>query len=239
MKILVTGGASGLGKSITLKLAANKTYRLFFTYAGSSAEAAAINKEYDNTVSFKCDFRRSEDIQALLAKLDEWDVDVVVHNAFTGFEKKHFHRLAPEAFTDSFRNNVLPVIAITQKAIASFRKKRSGKIITILSSAIVNTPPSGWSEYTAAKAYLHSLSKSWAVENASFNITSNCISPSFMLTPLNSDTDERIVEEMIKQHPLKKLLTPEEVAESVCYLCTATQQINGINLLINSAESVI
>ena len=102
-----------------------------------------------------------------------------------------------------------------------------------------NTPPIGLSEYVANKAYLLSMSKSWAHENSKYNVTSNSISPSFMMTPLNKFEDERLVENMTKAHPLKTLLKEEEVAEAVSFLINASQQINGINLPINAAENVV
>ena len=123
--------------------------------------------------------------------------------------------------------------------ITLFRKKKFGKIITILTSAIINKPPLGYSEYAAVKAYIGSLSKSWASENADFNITSNCISPSFMQTNLTKDTDERTIEAIIQLTPLKKLLTTEEVAEAVSYFVSCSQHINGTNLLMNSGSDII
>ncbi|MFZ0035366.1 MAG: SDR family oxidoreductase, partial [Sedimentisphaerales bacterium] len=127
---------------------------------------------------------------------------------------------------------------ITQEAIKLFRKKKFGKIINILTSFLINKPPTGLSEYVAKKAYLLSLSKSWAVENADFNISSNCISPSFMQTELTSSMDERIVEQLIKVHPLKRLLRPEEVAESVLFFINSPQHVNGVNLVINAAQDI-
>jgi NAD(P)-dependent dehydrogenase (short-subunit alcohol dehydrogenase family) len=120
-----------------------------------------------------------------------------------------------------------------------FRKKRYGKIITVLTSYLVNRPPTGLSEYVANKAYLESLSKSWAVEGASYGITANCISPSMMRTQLTSDLDERVIEEISIRHPFGKIVTPEEVADAVSFMVSSTQQINGVNLLINGGEDVI
>ena len=69
-----------------------------------------------------------------------------------------------------------------------------------------------------------------------FNIVSNCISPDFMATSLNADEDDRIVESMIAKHPLKKLLTVDEVAEMVLFLCASSQQLNGQNITLNAAQ---
>jgi NAD(P)-dependent dehydrogenase (short-subunit alcohol dehydrogenase family) len=152
--------------------------------------------------------------------------------------KKHFHKRSPEVFLNNFTYNILPTIKITQAAIKIFRKKKFGKIITVLTSYLKNKPPVGLSEYVASKSYLRSLSNSWATENIRFNITSNTISPSFMLTSLNSNEDSRIVDNLITSLPLKKLLTVEEVSQCLAFLLTATQQINGQDFLINQGTNL-
>jgi 3-oxoacyl-[acyl-carrier protein] reductase len=238
MNILITGGASGLGEAITRLLAQDQSNKVYFTYYNSVDKALALEEEYSNVKAVKCDFRNGASILELKNKLSEFDIDALINNALTGLHKKHFHKTDPELFLSGFKNNILPTIHIVQAAINHFRKKKFGKIITILSSYIINKPPIGLSEYVATKEYLYALSKSWATENATFNITANCISPSFMQTGLTNDTDERIVEEMQKNHPLKKFLQPEEVASTVLFLLNATQQINGTNLIINAASDI-
>lgn len=238
MKILVTGGASGLGKEITSLLADKKDSVVYITYNKSVEEARAICSNHSNVHSIKCDFSNPDDLKKLTEKINEIELDILINNALGSFKKNHFHKLPPDSFVESFTNNILPVILITQNCILKFRKQKDGRIINILSSAIINTPPIGWSEYVAKKNYLLSLSKSWAVENAAFNITSNCISPSFMQTALNADIDDRLVEQMVQSHPFKKLLTPKEVADSVLFLCTCSKHINGINLVMNAAENI-
>jgi 3-oxoacyl-[acyl-carrier protein] reductase len=239
MNILITGGASGLGAAVTRVLSAESAHRVWFTFNESACQAKEIEEQYKNSSGLKCNFIDSGDVEQLIEKIEAVDIDVLIHNAMPSMTKNHFHKMGEDIFSDSFKNNVMPVIRITQAAIQIFRKKKFGKIITILSSALINKPPVGWSEYVANKAYLHSMSKSWAVENAAFKITANTISPSFMQTHLTSDTDERVVEGLVCSHPLKKLLTPEEVADAVLFFVNASQHINGTNLIINSAADVI
>lgn len=239
MNILITGGASGLGSSITRRLASDNSNSVYITYANSHEASKSLEKEFSNVKSIKCDFNHIKSIIELTERMESINPDVLINNALTGMIKKHFTKLTGEDFLSSFKLNVLPVILITQSAIQEFKKKKSGKIITILTSYLINSPPTGLSEYVANKAYLLSLSKSWANELSKFNITSNCISPSFIKTNLNKDTDERVIEEMIFQNPLKKLLTPAEIADSVAFLTTSTRHINGINLIINAATDVI
>jgi NAD(P)-dependent dehydrogenase (short-subunit alcohol dehydrogenase family) len=97
----------------------------------------------------------------------------------------------------------------------------------------------GFSEYVANKAYLHSMTKSWAVENAAFGITSNCISPSLMLTRLMSGLDKRIIENMTQEMGGKALLNETEVAGAVEFFLEASSHINGSNLVINDAKDIL
>ncbi len=239
MNILITGGASGLGESITKTLAQDSNNSIFFTYSKSEENAKKIELEFDNTSCIKCDFSDPDEVIILLPKIKELDIDVLINNAYAGsFIDTYFHKKKIEDFESDFRNNTLPTIQITQSAISHFRRKKRGKIITILTSALTNTPPLGTSSYVANKAYLQSLVKSWASENIKFNITSNSVSPSFMQTSLTADVDERIIEQMESNHPLKKLLTVEEVSETVSYLTKASQHINGVDILLNSGENI-
>lgn len=240
MNILITGGASGLGEAVTKKLASNASHKIFFTYSNSAANAKSIENEFSNCEGIKCNFKNSEEVSALAEKISVMDIDVLINNAISNpITIKHFQRTDISVFRDGFLYNVLPLIQITQKAIVHFRKKKFGKIINVLSSYVMNTPPAGLSEYVAAKSYIASLSRSWASENSKFNVTSNSVSPSFMLTNLNAETDERIVDDMKNNHPLKTLLTVEEAAESINFLVNCSQQINGINLPLNAGVNVV
>ncbi|MNF48066.1 3-oxoacyl-[acyl-carrier-protein] reductase FabG [compost metagenome] len=239
MNILVTGGASGLGEAITRILARDSDNTVYFTYSNSAANAQKIQFEFSNTVSVKCDFKNSSEVQSLVNKIDDLKLDVLINNAYCGSPiTTYFHKIPEDTFSSEFMFNIMPTILITQAVINSFRKKKKGKVITILTSFLLNTPPLGASSYVANKAYLGSLVKSWATENAKFNISSNSISPSFMQTNLTSDVDERIIEQIVNDHPLKKILTVEEVAESVLFLTNASSQINGVDIVLNAGTNI-
>jgi 3-oxoacyl-[acyl-carrier protein] reductase len=239
MNILITGGASGLGEKITEKFAANSLNKVYFTYSRSYENALLINNKYPNTVAIKCDFSCDEEVQKLVENIAQFDLDVLVNNAYTGNPvTTHYHKIPYQDFSDGFRVNILSVIAINQASINLFRKKRSGKIITILTSYLANTPPTGVSVYVALKAYLKGLTKIWATENVKFNITSNTVSPSFMLTGLTKEVDERLVEQTINNHPFKRIVSPSEVADTVFFLADTTSQINGVDILMTGGAII-
>jgi 3-oxoacyl-[acyl-carrier protein] reductase len=239
MNIVVTGGASGLGEAITRTLAKNSAHTVYFTYNGSASNATAIENEFANAKSFVCNFKDMESVSDFASIIGGLDIDILINNAYSGEPiKTYFHKIGVGEFSAEFTNNLLPTIALTQAAISGFRKKKSGKIITVLTSFLLNTPPIGSAVYVANKAYLASLVKTWASENGKFNITSNSISPSFMLSGFTKDVDERVIEQMVESHPLKKLLTMQEVADSVAYLTQASNHINGIDLVINAGANL-
>ncbi len=238
MNVLITGGSSGLGAAITRKIA-EAGHNVYFTFNASVEAAEKLVQEFPNALPIKCDFKNANDVNALKAQILTSDIDVLINNAYTGeVIKSHFHKIPPGDFLTGFTENVMPTVIITQAAISHFRKKKFGKIITILTSGLVNIPPIGSAVYNANKAYLQQLTKIWAVENARHNIVSNSVSPAFMRTTLTGDTDERVIDQIIENHPLKTLLTPEEVADSVLFLLNASQQINGLDVVLNAANSI-
>lgn len=240
MNILITGGASGLGEEITKNLLQNKNNTVYFTFNSSKENADKISCEYTNSKAINCDFNNLISVKSLCKIIPELNIEVLINNAYSGNAiNKYFHKNKIDDFTNDFLTNIIPTILITQSSISYFRKQKKGKVITILTSFLINSPPLGASQYVANKAYLKSLTKSWANENKKFNITSNSISPSFMQTNFTSNVDERIIDQIINENPLKKILSTSEVAESVNYLVNSSNHINGIDLVINSAKNII
>lgn len=239
MNILITGGSSGLGRAIAEKLALEADDNIYISYRSNALMASELEAQYRNITAFHCDFAEAESVDAFLENMELLDIDVLVNNAHAKYVQQHFHKITPERFVEDFILNVLPALRITQKAIAGFRKKKFGKIINIISSAVVNKPPVGMSLYAAQKSYMLSMSKSWATEGIRFNITSNCVSPAFMKTGLTGDYDHRTVEQLQEQHPLGRLLDIDEVADTVAYLSKASQQINGTHIVMNAGTDLL
>ena len=200
MNILVTGGSSGLGKSIVKKLCSNKKYKVYFTYNNSIENSKKICFKYSNAHGIKCDFTNKRELNEFIENFKNLNINILINNFYCWpknpllpgtFLTKNFHKIDKNVFIDEFYNNIIPTIIITQEAIKHFRKKKYGKIITVLSS-FLNSPTIGSSIYISSKNYLKGLTKVWAVENVKFNISSNTISPSFMLTPHTLKMDQRL-----------------------------------------------
>ena len=239
MRILLTGGASGLGEAITRRLARDVEHDLFFTWFRSEAAAASLAQEFPRCHPVRCDLRSADEVEELCASLETHEIDTLILNALPSFAVAHFHAHAPETARTGFLENVLPAVKLMQRAVAVFRRRKAGRVLLVLSAAMVGRPPLGYSVYAAEKAYLWALGKSVAAENAGFGIVCNAVSPGFMETPLNDSMDPRAVEAMAKSHPLRQLLRASETAEVVHFLLTATPQLNGVNIPVNAAAQML
>ena len=238
MNILITGGTSGLGKATVELLAKDADHQIYFTYLDTEVYREAANQimaAYPNTHAIDLNFCEDENVDKFCEWVKTADIDVLVNSAYVGSpQSNHFHKIKAEDFLKSFQANLIPTIKITQACVEVMRMKKFGKIINIITSYVMNLPPTGFSTYVGNKAYLEKMSDVINKEYVKFNITSNCILPEFMNTGFGN-VDERLVEQAEANHPLKKLLVPEEVAQAVKFFVEAPQQVNGVKLPINAA----
>lgn len=236
MNILITGGTSGLGKA-SVELLAKDGHHIWFSYLATEEfvmVAKTMMSKYENVKAVPLNFCDSESVDAFCDQMKGWDIDVLVNCTYVGKpQSTYFHKIAAEDFMKAFQFNIIPTVRLSQIAIEMMKKKKFGKLINIITEAIIGLPPMGYTLYAANKAYLMELSNVWNKEYTRYNITSNCILPAYMQTKF-AEVDSRILEQMEKEHPLKKLLTPEEVAQMVKFFVDATQQVNGVKLPVNA-----
>ena len=236
MNILITGGTSGLGKA-AVELLQKDGHRIYFSYL-ASGEFTAVAKEieaiYPNVMGEPLNFCEDLSLNNFCEKIKEWNIDCLVNCTYVGRpQTTYFHKIDPNEFLCAFKNNIIPTVKITQACLEGMKKRKFGKIINIITEAVIGLPPMGYTLYAANKAYLMELSSVWNKEYIRYNITSNCILPAYMSTKF-AEVDSRIIEQMIAEHPLKKLLTPEEVAQNIKFFVDASQQVNGVRLPINA-----
>jgi len=239
MNILLTGGTSGLGKNLVNLLAKESENTVLFTYCHNKQAAEELVLTYSNVRPYHVDYTDMNSVDEFTSFLISEQIDVLVNNAYTGNPQgTNFHKTPIDDFEKAYRENVIPLIKVTQACIAGMRKRKFGKIINILTSYLIDLPPAGFSVYTTTKACVRQLSKSISKEYARLNITSNCVLPEYMATGFG-DVGEYQTAQMLASHPLKELLKPEDVAHIVCNIIHSSQQLNGVEIPINAAQHIM
>lgn len=220
---IVTGGATGIGKSISLTLARNGA-TVIVNYNSSKDSALELVNELKNE-GHSCDMIQAniasyEDsfklIDYVISKYSK--IDILVNNA--GITKDNLLlRMSEEEFDQVIDTNLKGTFNTSKHAIKYMSKQRYGKIINI-SSIVGLIGNAGQANYAASKAGIIGMSKSMARELAKRNITCNVVCPGFIRTKMTDVLDESLVNQMLNNIPLNRLGDPVDVANLVLFLAS-------------------
>jgi len=237
MVALVTGGSRGIGRAISVKLAAMGA-TVGINYVANPAAAEETPRPVEGaggkgfTVRF--DVADAEAVQETIKEIiaAHGQVDILVNNA--GITRDGLMARMKEEDWDSVLNTNLKGAFLCSKAVMrTMMKKRWGRIINV-SSVVGFVGNSGQVNYGAAKAGLIGLTKSMARELAGRNITVNCVAPGYIVTDMTDGLTEDVQEALKAQIPMGILGTPEDVAASVAFLAsTASNYVTGQTLHVN------
>lgn len=170
--------------------------------------------------------------------------DILV-NAAGAAESAPFPRTTDDDFRRAFEANVMTAVALTRAALPRMVEARFGRVVMVASTAALK-PYAYVAPYVAAKHALLGFARALALEVASRGVTVNCVCPGFTETPMLEESVARIVArtgrteeqaraELARGNPQGRLVTPEEVAEAVLYLCRAPS-VNGTALPVAGGE---
>jgi 3-oxoacyl-[acyl-carrier protein] reductase len=217
---LVTGGAQGIGRTISEELARAGAHVVLgdVNLEGAQARAEAINNSGGSASAVKIDVSNATEVREVFDFImkDKKPVDIVVNNA--GITRDGLMVRMKESDWDLVLDiNLKGSFLCSQQAAKQMMKQKSGAIVNIAS--IVGVMGNfGQANYSASKAGVIGLTKTLAREVASRGIRVNAIAPGFIDTEMTRVLDEEVRQKLIEQIPLARLGLPEDVARCVNFL---------------------
>ncbi|MFI6769197.1 3-hydroxybutyrate dehydrogenase [Streptomyces sp. NPDC050355] len=239
---LVTGAAGGIGRACALRLAAaGATVRAVDRdAAGLAGLAAALPDGARGGIE-----PRPLDLTDLdAAERAAAGIDLLVNNAGMQLVRP-IETFPPEVFHEVLTVMLEAPFRLLRGALPHMYEQGWGRVVNISSVHGLRASPFK-SAYVAAKHGLEGLSKTAALEGAPHGVTSNCVNPGYVRTPLverqladqaaaHGIPEERVLADiLLADSALKRLLEPEEVAEAVAYLCTPQASfVTGTSLVLD------
>jgi 3-hydroxybutyrate dehydrogenase len=241
---LVTGAASGIGLATARRLAAAGAAVMVADIDADGAKRVAAEIGGTAWVADLADPAAVDGLATHLADSAFPSPDILVNNA--GLQHvAPIERFPPDTFSRLLRIMLEAPFRLTKQVLPRMYERKFGRIVNISSVHGLRASPFK-AAYVAAKHGLEGLSKVIALEGAPHGVTSNCVNPAYVRTPLVEDqiadqaaihgisADEVVERIMLAPAAVKRLIEPDEVAELVTYLCGPTAaSITGASLAMD------
>ena len=241
--VLVTGGARGLGVEI-VRAFAREGALVVVNYRRSEAAAVDLVRELggDRAVALRADVTDDDEVRSLFDAARAHfgrPITTVVNNALADFEFNGDARPSPESITwehfeGQLRGAVKATLATTQAALAGMREAGFGRIVTI-GTNLFQHPVVPYHDYTAAKAAALSLTRTLATDLGPENITVNMVSGGLLrTTDASAATPEEVFDIIASGTPLRRAITPAELADAVLFFASPwSRAVTGQNLIVD------
>ncbi len=231
--VVITGGNSGIGKAIAKSFYEQEAKVVIF--GRDKSKLQAVVKEFSsNITAVQGDVTSLSDLDKLYKTVNEihGKIDVLVVNA--GIAGGQIVDEVDEHHFDQIMNTNLKGAYFTvQRAVPFFNSKAA---IVMISSMACHGGWKGLSVYSAAKAAVSVLAKSFSADLINRGIRVNAISPGFTDTPIF--TDKSVIPVASDLVPIKRFASPEEIAQAAVFLA-ANEYVVGVDLLIDGGVSTI
>jgi NAD(P)-dependent dehydrogenase (short-subunit alcohol dehydrogenase family) len=240
-RVLVTGGATGLGFAIARAFAEQDALVLI---VGRNEERLKVARERlgANVTYLAFDLNNIDRLPELaaMARGAVGDIDVLVNNAGVHL-KKDALAMSDHEFQQIILTNQTAVFALTREVGKSMVARRTGNIIMLSSMASQYGIPKVMG-YTAAKAAVEGMTRALAVEWSPFGVRVNCIAPGFILTAMSAkalDDDPERKQRVLARTPMGRMGEPSDVACAALFLAsTQAKYITGVILPVDGGNAV-
>lgn len=247
---LITGSTSGIGLGYAKALAAEGANVVINGFGDAQAieEERAALERLSGARAIYCghDLTRVEEIEAMMAQAADafGGVDILINNA--GMQHvSPIEDFAVDKWNLIIALNLSSAFHTCRLAVPYMKQRKWGRIIQTASAHSLTASPFK-AAYVSAKHGVAGLTKTIALETATFGITANCISPGYVWTPLVENqipdtmkargmTREQVMNDvLLAGQPTKQFVTVEQVAATALFLCSdAAANITGTNISVD------
>ena len=222
MKIaFITGGTKGIGLAVAKKLQ-KSGYTPVINYFSDEATAKKVEKEY-GFLTVKADVADEKQISGateyVVSKFGK--IDVLVNSAGIAPKQSVLLDVDGDVIKRTIDVNLAGTVNATKAVFAYMLKNRSGVIINV-SSAYGERGGACEAVYSATKGGINAFTKSFALEASAANVRVNAVAPGFIDTDMNAHIGEEDRLDFYKDLPIKRIGTPDDVADAVAFLIEAT-----------------
>ncbi len=220
---LVTGASRGIGAAIACRLS-RAGVKVAVNYHSSPDAAAKVVKSIADSggSAIPVDGDVSDETEAEHAvkrTIEQWgSIDILVNNAGINRDRLLL-RMKPEDFDSVLSVNLRGAFLCTRYVMPHLIRQRHGRVINMSSVVGLSGNP-GQANYAAAKAGLVGFTKAVAREVASRNVTVNALAPGYITTGMVEELSEETRRHILDRIPMGRFGAPEEVAETVAFLCS-------------------
>ena len=221
---LVTGAGRGIGRATAVRLARDGA-RIAINFKGNTAAAEETKRAVEATGAIAALIQGDVSVDAEADRVvkdalafGDGKLDILVNNA--GITRDNLLvRMSAEDWDAVLDLNLRGAFLVTKAALRPMMKQRGGRIVNVSSiSGVIGN--AGQANYSAAKAGLIAFTKTIAREMAVRNITANAVAPGFVPTDLTSVVPQEVQDAMLKQIPLGRFGTAEDVANAIAFLAS-------------------
>jgi 3-oxoacyl-(acyl-carrier-protein) reductase len=216
---IVTGSGRGLGAATALRLARDGAHVVINDIGADGARATAgeiekLGRKSMVSTHDVSDHKAANDLVAE-AKAKLGRVDILVNNA--GITRDSMlHKLTEEKWDEVIRVNLKGPFNMGQACAKVMMEQKYGKIVNLASVAWLGNV--GQTNYSASKAGVVGMTRTWAIELARYNINVNAIAPGLIESALTQAIPAEVKEKFIGRIPLKRIGAPEDIANIVAFL---------------------
>lgn len=242
--VIITGGSSGIGRATAIEFAKRGANVVVsdINEAGGKETVEIIQKSGGQAIFVKTNVAEAADVQVLIDTcLEKYgQLDHMINNAGIGQGLHFFDQITDDHWAKTIAVNQTGVFYCMRAALKVMKGQKSGNIVNTASAAGIRSAPR-MGAYAASKHAVVGMTKSAAAEYGKYGIRINAICPTVIMTPMGESYlggNEDLQNVMLRLVPMRRFGQAEEVARTICWLCSEdASYLTGVALPIDGGSN--